>query len=269
MQKITSYIYENRIPVVGDTGQLITEWRIVYQRVIKIYQGLDNVIEFDFKNGQQRRIDVSQLNIQCVVMDQLNEEVCTVSVIPTIVIGLAHCTIPAIELANITPQLLKYTLYQINPNGTKTPIYGDVNYGAVGKMELIGGALPQSLAPLIIDTFLYTIDDDSTTIIKTYFSESAEINAPNDFVTSPIINVEFRFDNLDADVWVQVTDYAVISTGTIWYDVEHFTVAPTTSKLYKVYDNLLDYSNNIGWMRIKYVPKNDSIGSLKKVIIRL
>ena len=268
MQKISSYIYPNKIQVVGNEAGLITEWRIVYQRVIKIYQGIDNVLEFDIKNGQQRRIDISALNMRCVIMDQLGEEIYTGPIVPLQTKGLATFTIPSIELSNITTQFLKYSLYVINQNGTLSPIYGDVDYGMIGQMELITNALPKAIEPQIIDTFRYLYDHDSTEWIKTFYSEAVEINAPNDFVTTPVTNVEFRATNLDAEIWVQVTDYAVISAATPWYDIEYFSITPTTTHVYKTYTDITNYSNNIGWMRIKYIPSSISTGTLDKVIVR-
>jgi len=53
MQKISSYLYSNRIQLMADVIVLDSaypvEWKIVYQRPIKIYKGVDNVIELDVK----------------------------------------------------------------------------------------------------------------------------------------------------------------------------------------------------------------------------
>ena len=41
MQKISSYLYSNRLPVNLDLATSPMEWRIVYQRTVKIYKGYD------------------------------------------------------------------------------------------------------------------------------------------------------------------------------------------------------------------------------------
>jgi hypothetical protein len=167
MQKISSYIYPNRIEMVSDTGYFPTEFRLVYQRLVKIYQGLDNIIEFDIKNSQQRRIDVSTLTIKMVVMDENLQEVCTVDVLPIPqTTGLASCTLPAIIIDKIVPQLLTYSLYNVS-NDVKTPIYGDAQFGLKGKLHLIGGALPVKLPEIVITQFGLTYDDhDPNQVIK-------------------------------------------------------------------------------------------------------
>ena len=69
MQKASSYLYPNRIQVhTNVTSTSIQEWRIVYQRNIKIYKGLTNIIEFDVKNAEQKRIYISGYTITCVML---------------------------------------------------------------------------------------------------------------------------------------------------------------------------------------------------------
>jgi hypothetical protein len=270
MQKISSYIYKNKIQVVSDTGYFSTEWRIVYQRTIKIYKGIDNVIEFDVKNGQQRRMDISHLVMKMVIMDELDQEVRTIDVTPIATKGFATCTISENMLSYVKPQLLKYSLYVVNQDGTKSPMYSDAQYGMIGRIELINGAIPEKLEPIIINTFTFLQDDSAFPIILNhYYSEAAEINPPNDYVTAQHINLDFIVDNLEADISVQITDYAVISTATDWTTIENFSVAPSTTRVYKQYNNIIDYSNNVGWLRVKYTPKNNSTGKIEKIIITL
>lgn len=271
MQKISSYIYKNRVQVVSDTGYLPTEWRIVYQRTINIYQGIENTIEFDVKNGSQRRIDISNLTMKMVVMDELNQEVCTVDVVPVPnTKGLASCVIPSSAVASMHPQLLKYSLYSVNDNGTKSPMYSDVQYGMIGSIQLFNGAVPEKLDPIIINTFYFTPDDTYyPEMVYHYYSEAAEINPPNDYVTQQYINLDFITENLEADISVQITDYAVVSTATEWTTIENFSVAPTTTRVYKRYNHVMDYSNNVGWLRVKYTPTNGSTGKIDQIIINL
>jgi len=69
MQKISSYLYSNKVVINLDLAASLVEWRIVYQRKLKIYKGFDNVIELDIKNSDQKRINVSDKTLKCVLMD--------------------------------------------------------------------------------------------------------------------------------------------------------------------------------------------------------
>lgn len=270
MQKISTYLYPNRISVVADLVSYPVEWRIVYQRMLKIYQGMNNVIEFDVKNAEQRRIDISNYTLKCVIMDENDQEVYTADVTPIPqTTGLASMTVPASVVAYIKPQFLKYSVYSIS-NGIKTPLYGDTQFGAIGKIELIGGALPTPLDPKIIDSFTHLANDsDPGNVIKDYYSDAVEVNPLNDINEQSSINLEFKPIELDATVTVQVTNYAVISSGTEWRSLEVFDIAPSTNQLIKVYNEVQDYSNNIGWLRIKYTPKNNNTGKFDKIIVRM
>ncbi len=155
MQKISSYLYSNRIQILADMVTSVdsaypVEWKIVYQRPIKIYKGVDNVIELDIKNADQKRIDIFGKNIKFVVMDQTDKEINTYTAnvlddgSTTSVRGLAKVTIPATDLTALQPQFLKYSLYILNADTTKTLLYGDTRFGGHGTLELLGSIIPST-----------------------------------------------------------------------------------------------------------------------------
>ena len=59
MQKIQSYLYPNRIILLADLAGSTVENTIVYAKTVKIYNGIDNTIQFDIQNADQKRIDLS------------------------------------------------------------------------------------------------------------------------------------------------------------------------------------------------------------------
>jgi hypothetical protein len=63
MQKISSYLYPNRIELLIDLAGSTVEFTSVYQRNVKLYNGIDNTIEFDIKNADQKRVDLTTLSI--------------------------------------------------------------------------------------------------------------------------------------------------------------------------------------------------------------
>jgi len=70
MQKVQSYLYPNRVILLADVAGFTVENKVVYARNVKIYRGVDNVIEFDIQNADQKRIDLTTLsNIEVNVMD--------------------------------------------------------------------------------------------------------------------------------------------------------------------------------------------------------
>lgn len=267
MQKISSYLYSNRIPINLDLTTSPMEWRIVYQRTVKIYKGYDNVIELDIKNAEQRRFDVSSLTLKCLIMDELGQEIYTAPVVHTANIGISKFTIPKEELDYLTPQFLRYVVYKQNNDGTRNVIYGDTQFDTTGRMDLLDNAIAKVPAPQVIDTFTYlhsTINEDE----KIYYSESVEVNPLNDIQENTQINLEFWCNAIDATVRVQITTDQVVSTGTDWTTLETFTVASSTSKVFKTYNSITNFSNNISWLRITYQLIGNNTGNIDRVIVR-
>ena len=271
MQKISSYLYSNRIQAVVNLASSPLEWRIVYQRNVKIYQGLDNVIEFDIKNSEQKRLDITGFNMKLVIMDQESQQIHETTLdVNTGIKGIARATIPAGAIAAYTPQFLKYTLYKINNNGTKTPVYGDTQFGATGTIDLLGGAMPTAAPPKVIDTFIYMDDDTNpANIVRTYFSEAIEIRPLNFGPDNSQVKLEFWPVGLSGTITVQITDDAVVSSATTWKDIEVFSIAPSTDRVYKTYNEVVDYSNNVSWIRIKYIRATNNTGTFDKVLVRV
>lgn len=268
MQKISSYLYSNRISVVADLASYPVEWKPVYQRTIKIYKGMKNTVEFDIRNADQKRINISTYNIKCLIMDVNNQEVLTVDVnaVPNTT-GLATMTIHAGDIAYLAPQFLKYTLYILDQE-EKTPLYGDSQFGIGGVIDLKAGAMPETPDPQIIDKFIYLVDDRVPgNYIYTYLSDAVEVNPRNDINENHSIKLEFWPDTFNAEVTVQITNDVVVSTATQWEDLETFSIADTTDRVSKIYNEITDYSNNIGWLRIKYIPDTGNTGKIDKVLV--
>ena len=164
MQKISSYLYSNRIQLIADVTALDAtypvEWKIVYQRPVKIYKGVDNVIELDVKNADQKRIDIFGKTIKFVVMDQTDKEINTYtatvlddgSTTPALK-GLAKVTIAEGDLTTLDPQYLKYSVYMLNSDSTKTLIYGDTRFGGHGTLEVLSGITPKTRPTQTYDDF--------------------------------------------------------------------------------------------------------------------
>ena len=268
MQKISSYLYSNRILAIEDLSPFSVEFKIMYARTIKLYKGIRNIVEFDIRNADQKRIDLTAYNIKCTVMDQNSAEIITKTVSKiSNTTGLAQVIIEPGEVEYLKPQFLKYSLYR-ETDGVKLPFYIDSSFNVIGKIDLLDGAVPKVPAPQIIDTFIYTENDTvPNDIVRTYTSDSVEINPKNDIDDTHNINVEFRNSGLEATVTVQITDDVVVSNATDWTDLEVFVINNTTERVFKVYTEIEDYSNNVNWLRIKYEPLNDSTGKFDKILV--
>lgn len=160
MQKILSYLYPNRIVLLVDLASFNVEYKNVYQRTVKIYNGIDNTLEFDIKNADQKRIDLTTLsNIELNIMDSEGTALpnSPYTVTPTALQGIATVTIPEEDLANLSSQFLRYSVSAVK-DGNDVLLYADSRFGAVGTIELVGSAMPTFRDPIVYKNFYSEID---------------------------------------------------------------------------------------------------------------
>ena len=256
MQKISSYLYPNRIQLLADLATYNVEYTNVYQRIVNIYQGIDNVIEFDIKNADQKRIDLTTItSIQLNVMDAMGNALpnSPYTVTPTALKGIATVTIPKEDLAGLDPQFLRYSVTGLK-DSQDVIFYGDSRFGAVGKMELVGSAMPVTRKDRVYDTWTAEIDLKGMPIyhssaIPAKFYEAVKTETMNfeihavgfigsvwiDATTMGTTNVEaFKAAGKPFGSWTQVTDDGKY-TGIVPFgtnipvgDYQYFRVSYTT-----------------------------------------
>jgi len=161
MQKISSYLYPNRIILTADLAGFTTEYKNVYQRIVKIYRGVPNVLEFDIKNADQKRIDLTTVtSLSLNVMDAGGKALpnSPYTVTPnTPITGIASATIPSADLTSIAHQFLQYSVTAVI-SGTTKLLYADSRFGAVGTIEVVGDATPTTRSNRVYNTFTGEID---------------------------------------------------------------------------------------------------------------
>lgn len=227
MQKVQVYLYPNRITVLShlDDNLANTEYRIVYQRTIKLYKGIDNVIELEVKNNDQKRVEIGLSQLQLVLMDQEYNTLYTYaadSLEDSTIVGLARITIPKEHLVSLDPQFLKFTVIKDNDHIT----YTNSNFDAYGTMELKPGVKPTS--------YVETIKYDRWTTETNYtagrweerkiyhISEAIPLDTKRS-VPRAELSVKMYLNNFLGEVRVEGTDQEVIGneafkTPKILYD---------------------------------------------------
>jgi hypothetical protein len=254
MQKISSYLYPNRIDVVADVTLFPVRYKIVYQNNVKIYHGVDNVLTLDVKNADQKRIDISEMSLKMAVFDVNGKEVTTLDVTPSATTGLATVTITPADIIELTPQFLTYTIYRENEDESRTVLYADTNFGAQGKMEIAGTALTTATPPRYITAFNPMTDADARPPLTTYYSDAVDLRQPN-FISAAAddsVELEFILNKANAVITVQFTKDTIINSTTVWSDVMSFGQFPEDVSVTKTI-SYPTYNREIAWMRVKFI----------------
>jgi len=224
MQKIQSYLYSNRIQLLADlAGSIPTEYTNVYQRNVKVYQGVDNVLEFDIKNADQKRIDLTTVtNLQMNLMDESgnampNSPYTITKNIP--IAGITSVKIPAADLIGLTPQSLKYSVTG-TVAGNNIVLYADSRFGALGTVEIVGSAVPVDQPMTIYDRFSGEINYMGNVIYhSSAYSTKGYQAIPNTLVTFTV-----HYTNFAGQLYIEATEDMTIS-------VESFRHSPQIQSL--------------------------------------
>ena len=248
MQKISSYLLHNRIELVADLAGFFTEYKAVYKRQIKIYRGVNNLIEFDFKNADQKRIDLTSYTLRLNVMDVTgkalpNSPYTLTKLNQTTAKGLATATIPLTDLANLVDQQLTYSV----TTSANEVFYVDTQFGAAGVIDLQGGVTPVT-RPVDTYTHFNGLGDFNNTTI-TYFSDAINLRFM-DAVPPTTATITITLDQLVGSVWVEGTTDPVVGHESFTYKGvrinSHNTIVSDTQYVFTV--TLSDYR----WIRVNY-----------------
>jgi len=209
MQKIQSYLYPNRVVLLADLAGFNVENTIVYARTVKIYNGIDNVIQFDIQNADQKRINLSTLsNIEMNVMDMGGNELpnSPYPVTSTALIGIGTVTIPSDDLIDLVDQNLRYSVTAV-AGGNDVMLYCDSRFSAVGTIELIGNAMPTIKDDVVYDSFSGEINYmgnviNHTSAIPCKFYEA---------VATETIDFEIKITNFIGTIYVEATHDSTIA----------------------------------------------------------
>ena len=252
MQKVQSYLYPNRVIVIADLAGFTVENTVVYAKTVKIYKGVDNVIQFDVQNADQKRLDLITTplitGIQMNVMDTNGYAVGTYTVTPhTTIKGIGIVTIPATALANIQHQFLKYSLTATDGSGNHIPLYTDSRFSAVGKIDVVESAIPIDKPTTIYDRFSGEINYMGNVIYHTSVVSTKSYRA----IQLSQIKFVVDYTNFAGIIYVEGTNDSTISVDSFKHSDQmqtiNFTDRTTGSTTFVV--DIGDFNNlRISWL---------------------
>lgn len=267
MQKISSYLYSNRVILLANLAGFTVEYTNVYQRNLKIYNGIDNTIEFDIKNADQKRIDLTTLpQIELNVMDVRGKalENSPYTVTPTALKGIATVTIPQDDLDELSNQYLKYSVTAVNTAGADVLLYADTKFGAVGTIELVGDALPTFRDDRVYEHFTQEIDlngnvTNHTPAISTKFYEA-----------EPTKTFDFDIDvtGFIGTIYLEGTENSTISVNSYLNATPIRTITTTVATTTTINFNDVD-AGNYNYFRVTWKNGNyqSALGTVDKITV--
>lgn len=279
MQLSPVYLYSNKIDVFTNALDSWTGgYRKVYQRNLKIFRGVDNRIDLQLRNGDQKAIEIFSdqyvmFNLigrgtQELILEKqgLSTDDSSASR------GRVYFTLTESDLLDLEPGFYQYAIYvetrvAINADeytvSSKTPLYVDSQFGVVGTIEVSGDISGRLQSSTVVDAFSRHVDIDHPAPNEQYFSSIIDAN-PNTSTSSSLHTFQFYSTGYagaviiqgniqpgsNPDTWVDIPDTA-FENGANNFD-------PTAEP----YKNVIGKWN---WFRIKHTP---TAGTIDKVLYR-
>ena len=211
MQVLPIYLYQNNLDVILDLDPTIRGVnRIMYQHDLKIQKGLKNKVRVQFKNSDQKRINIS--NTQTFVFSMydaidrrllLEKELTVLDTNTTSTRGLAELTLSESDTVDLDKTSYTYSVKYIDPNdGTYLPAYSNTYYGINGTLHLYEDIYPV-LQPSQVVSDLQISFNVSTDLYE--YKSRAIYASPEYNGNSALHTAAFYLDRFKGTVYVQAT----------------------------------------------------------------
>jgi hypothetical protein len=246
----THYLYDNIIDVIIlDSVSTPNRNFIVYARDLKIYKGVDNVLKFQFKNTDQKIVDVEG---KTIVFRLIDTKTRTLVLTKTLIqLGGDTSTITdnenklILEVSDLHDiQSGGYT-YSLVIQDDLQPAYVDDSYNAVGVINIYDGMLP-----VHVPTRNISIANNVTTPVQV----SSTVVANEGVHTA-----QFNFNNFTGRIKVFGTLDGISGNSTTWAEIDELAYLNQTATDYHTWFGIFSF------VKFEIVP---TTGTVTKILYR-
>jgi hypothetical protein len=221
----------------------------VYAKPLTLHKGVDNQIQFQFLNQDQKPVDITGKSITCRILNYQGNELLiqkalTLQLAAT---GIAALILNPAELEDIVPQKCYYSL-EIPVGDFDFPVFVDSNAGARGDIQIVNSVLPS-----FVPSYEVTIptgqpfpnlnpNSNANSNAQTYYSSTIETN------DNPVLTLQTQYAGYYGNMAILGStivdnDWYVIDT-----DVNLANVSETRGYVIKGYHPYvrMQFESNVG-----------------------
>jgi len=179
MQSNSIYLYQNKTEVQISDNTQNRRNIVVYAAKLILHKGVDNALFFQFKNSDQRRVPIGNMDFCFVVFDERSASKQILFELPVNIIdattGKAGVTVPEQFLYTVETGLYNYAVTAVELDGTQKPTYVDDNFGMRGVVDIRLGAAPEfTSSNILIPNFLIDAGPDFRTEVVSGLTQMQE-----------------------------------------------------------------------------------------------
>ena len=208
MYSTSVYLFTPRQIVVLFSGNSPRRYQLVYAKNLRLNRGVDNTIQFQFLNQEQKTVDITGLDISFRLLNHEGTELLLrKAVTQTLALnGLCELFVTSSELEDIDPQMGYYSL-EVSDNGSDYPVFVNSEASARGVIQVVDSVLPSFVPATDITIPSHPAPNNST---ETYYS-SVLYTSDN-----PILTIQPYLDDYSGNIQIQGST----SPNTEWYDID-------------------------------------------------
>ena len=298
MQFNPVYLYVNKLDVfTTPTDTWSTErYRRVYNRNLKIFRGVDNRIDIQVRNNDQKTTNLTPPNdpidgqpydnvLVFNLVSQDTKDLVLQKDFTAIDLSTGKVTIILTEreLLDLDNGFYNYSIIKELRNNldedstelgyeiiSKIPLYMDSQDNTIGTLEITGDVYGGVANSVIVDTFNYTnpFTQGATEPFPFYTSQIIDAR-PNTSPAYPIHTFQFYTTNYTGTVEIQASLDAQGATPAKWFAIppngEQNSLISVTGQSTPIYKN---YTGKYNWFRIKHIPATNNTGTVDKILYR-
>ena len=143
MYATSVFLYTQRQIVVLVTGNSVRKYMPVYAKPLTLHKGVDNQIQFQFINQEQKPVDITGKEITCRIISYQGTKILLQKALTLQlpVTGIASLFVSPVDLEDIDAQKCYYSL-EIPTGQFDFPVFVDQNAGARGDLNIVNSVLP-------------------------------------------------------------------------------------------------------------------------------
>ncbi len=270
MQAISVYLYSNKVDVFTNAlaAWQTERYRRVYNRNLRIYRSVDNRIDLQVRNSDQKAADT---NGSALVFNLINRDTNDLVITKTCEVvnagtGRYYVILTEAELFDIASGFYNYTVTQEVRSSidstdytvsSRTPLYIDSQYGAIATLEIVGDVLGDAEPSLEINKFEY-INPATTGDPEPAYYNTSIIDTQRNLQTAQSLHTfQFYTTGYTGNIKIQGS-ISEDASPSVWTDIESINVTNSNIK----------YANIVGkwnYFRIRY---SSTAGKVDKVLYR-
>ena len=213
MYSTSVYFYIPRQIVVVYSGNSPRRYNLVYAKNLTLNRGVDNKIQFQFLNQEQKPYDITGKDITFRLIDESGTKVLLQKLVSPLLAlkGICQLETSSAELEDIIPQYCSYSL-EITEDGYDLPVFTNSEAGARGAIRVVDSVLPSFVPAVNVEIPSHALPNSSTV---NYFSSVINTN------DNPLLNIQCYLDNYSGIIEIYGSSIFNADLSTVGYKLSN------------------------------------------------